>query len=122
MIRNRRSKVDIYFPKRRAAIYHLALSEAEWRLYADVTDYIRRRFRMGDSNKHLRLTLMTLQRELSSSPQAVAATLRKMVKDRGHGDATRAELRGFSHWPSRSRSAASCWPSRRSWNASPASF
>ncbi len=86
MIRNRRSKVDIHFPKRQAAIYHLTLSEAEWQLYSDVTDYIRRRFQDADSNKHLRLTLVTLQRELSSSPQAVAGTLRKMVDDRAHGD------------------------------------
>ena len=95
MIRNRRSKVDIQFPKRQAAIYHLAMSEPEWRLYADVTDYIRRRFRDVDSNKHLRLTLVTLQRELSSSPQAVASTLRKMVHDRAHGENTRAELQRF---------------------------
>jgi SNF2 family DNA or RNA helicase len=97
MIRNRRSKVDISFPKRRAAIYHLTLSEPEWQLYADVTDYIRRRFQDRDSNKHLRLTLLTLQRELSSSPQAVAATLRKMVNDRAHGDKAREELRHFLH-------------------------
>ena len=95
MIRNRRSKVDISFPKRRAAIYHLTLSEAEWQLYADVTDYIRRRFQDADSNKYLRLTLLTLQRELSSSPQAVAATLRKMVVDPAHGDNAREELRRF---------------------------
>ena len=95
MIRNRRSKVDISFPKRRAAIYHLSLSEPEWLLYTDVTDYIRRRFRAADSNKHLRLTLMTLQRELSSSPQAVAATLRKMVQDTAHGVQTREELTRF---------------------------
>lgn len=95
MIRNRRSKVDIQFPKRQAAIYHLTLSAAEWQLYADVTDYIRRRFRDVDSNKHLRLTLVTLQRELSSSPQAVAATLRKMVQDGAHGENTRAELQRF---------------------------
>lgn len=95
MIRNRRSKVDVKFPKRKAAIYHLTLSEAEWLLYSDVTDYIRRRFRSIDSNKHLRLTLVTLQKELSSSPQAVAATLRKMIADREHTDQTRAELQRF---------------------------
>jgi SNF2 family DNA or RNA helicase len=33
MIRNRRSKVDVAFPRRRAAIYHLELSEPEWLLY-----------------------------------------------------------------------------------------
>ena len=95
MIRNRRSKVDISFPQRRAAIYHLTLSEAEWQLYADVTDYIRRRFQDRESDKHLRLTLMILQRELSSSPQAVASTLRKMVNDRGYSDTARAELQRF---------------------------
>ncbi|HXF60155.1 MAG TPA: SNF2-related protein [Caldilineaceae bacterium] len=95
MIRNRRSKVDITFPRRRAAIYHLTLSDAEWQLYSDVTDYIRRRFRDAGSDKHLRLTLMILQRELTSSPQAVAATLRKMVADRGYGEEARAELQRF---------------------------
>jgi SNF2 family DNA or RNA helicase len=95
MIRNRRSKVDIRFPKRQAAVYHLELSEPEWLLYSDVTDYIRRRFKDRDSDKHLRLTLMTLQRELSSSPQALAHTLRKMVADRAHGDNVRAELQRF---------------------------
>lgn len=95
MIRNRRSKVDIAFPRRRAAIYHLALSEAEWQLYADATGYIRRRFHDPASDKHLRLTLLTLQKELSSSPQAVAATLRKMVADRGYGEEARAELQRF---------------------------
>jgi SNF2 family DNA or RNA helicase len=95
MIRNRRSKVNIHFPRRQAAIYHLELSEREWLLYSDVTDYIRRRFRSVESNKHLRLTLVILQKELSSSPQAVAATLRKMVADRAHTDATRAELQRF---------------------------
>lgn len=95
MIRNRRSKVDITFPRRNAAIVHLTLSEAEWQLYANVTDYIRRRFRDADSSKALRLTLITLQKELSSSPQALAATLRKMVGDRAHGDSVRGELQQF---------------------------
>ncbi len=95
MIRNRRSKVDIQFPKRQAAIYHLALSEPEWQLYAEVTDYIRRRFRAVDSDKYLRLTLVILQRELSSSPQAVASTLRKMVADRAHGASAHSELQRF---------------------------
>ncbi len=95
MIRNRRSKVDVTFPRRRAAIYHLTLSPEEWQLYANVTDYIRRRFQDVESNKHLRLTLMTLQKELTSSPQAVAKTLAKMVQDRAHGAPVRAELQGF---------------------------
>jgi len=96
MIRNRRSKVDVKFPKRQAAIYHLALSEPEWQLYANVTDYIRQRFKEVEGNKHLRLTLTTLQRELSSSPQALAMTLRKMVGENGgYGDHARGELQEF---------------------------
>jgi SNF2 family DNA or RNA helicase len=95
MIRNRRSKVDVRFPRRQAAIYHLTLSEAEWRLYAEVTDYIRLRFRDADSSKHLRLTLVTLQKELSSSPQAVAHTLRKMLADPSHSANVRAQLQHF---------------------------
>ena len=96
MIRNRRSRVDVTFPRRQAAIYHLALSEAEWQLYADVTDYIRRRFQDQDSTKLMRLTLIILQRELSSSPQAVASTLAKMIEDRSHADKARAELQQLS--------------------------
>jgi SNF2 family DNA or RNA helicase len=95
MIRNRRGKVEITFPRRRAAIYHLELSEPEWQLYADVTDYIRRRFRNAESSKYLRLTLVILQRELSSSPQALASTLHKMIHDPAHSGAVRAELRRF---------------------------
>jgi SNF2 family DNA or RNA helicase len=96
MIRNRRSKVEIVFPHRRAAVVHLTLSDLEWQLYADFTDYIRRRFRESESNKSLRLTLVTLQRELSSSPQALATTLRKMHGDSAHGDKVRAELLRFA--------------------------
>lgn len=95
MIRNRRSSVDVTFPRRRAAIYHLSLSEAEWQLYAAVTDYIRRRFRDPESDKHLRLTLITLQKELCSSPQAVAHTLAKMAEDRAYSDPVRGELNSF---------------------------
>jgi SNF2 family DNA or RNA helicase len=95
MIRNQRSKVDVQFPRRQAAIYHLELSDAEWTLYAEVTEYIRRRFNDDDSSKHLRLTLLTLQKELSSSPQALATTLRKMLTDAAHGEQVRAELQRF---------------------------
>jgi len=95
MIRNRRSSVDVTFPQRRAAIYHLSLSEDEWQLYVSVTDYIRRRFRDPESDKHLRLTLITLQKELCSSPQAVAQTLAKMADDRVYSDPVRGELNGF---------------------------
>jgi len=95
MIRNRRSKVAIQFPRRRAAIYHLTMSEPEWLLYREVTEYIRHRFKSVQNSKFLRLTLIILQRELSSSPQAVASTLRKIVNERADTDETKSELRRF---------------------------
>jgi SNF2 family DNA or RNA helicase len=87
MIRNRRSRVAVRFPPRKAAIYSLELSPAERRLYDNVTAYIREKLQQDriaadtkrKSTGFLRMTLMTLQKELCSSPQAVARTLKKMV-------------------------------------------
>jgi SNF2 family DNA or RNA helicase len=94
MIRNRRSKVGIQFPSRRAGIYHLRLTPPEMELYRQVTDYIRTQFTQEQGRKHLRLVLLTLQRELCSSPQAVASTLERIIADAGHSDEARARLQG----------------------------
>jgi hypothetical protein len=84
MIRNRRSSVGVRFPPRQAAVYYLNLTPPERELYEGVTAYIRQQLQ-GFSEEgsqpqgaHLRLTLMTLQKELCSSPQAVARTLDKL--------------------------------------------
>ncbi|MBN1889259.1 MAG: DEAD/DEAH box helicase family protein, partial [Thermoflexales bacterium] len=95
MIRNRRSSVGIRFPARRAAIYHLELTPPEMELYRQVTDYIRHSFQQEHGRKYLRLVLLTLQRELCSSPQAVAATLERVIADTHHTDAARARLQGY---------------------------
>ncbi len=84
MIRNRRSRVGVRFPPRQAAIYNLDFSPPERELYESVTTYIRRQLRRaGQENSKLaatqKMTLMTLQKELCSSPQAVARTLKKLV-------------------------------------------
>jgi superfamily II DNA or RNA helicase len=85
MIRNRRSGVGVRFPPRQAAVYYLNLAPPERELYDGVTGYIRRQLQSVSEEGsqpavgHLRLTLMTLQKELCSSPQAVARTLDRLL-------------------------------------------
>ncbi|MCB0212425.1 MAG: DEAD/DEAH box helicase family protein [Anaerolineae bacterium] len=83
MIRNRRSSVGVRFPPRRAAVYVLTLTPPERELYNGVTAYIRQQvhhqIESGKSLGAMRMTLMTLQKLLCSSPQAVAENLEKLV-------------------------------------------
>jgi SNF2 family DNA or RNA helicase len=83
MIRHRRSSVGVLFPPRQAAVYHLNLTPPERELYDGVTAYIREQLhgeaKEGKSQGALRMTLMTLQKALCSSPQAVAQTLAKLA-------------------------------------------
>lgn len=81
MIRNRRSEVGTLFPRRRVAVYTLALSPAERALYDGATALIRQLIRDAGRTGPLQMTLMTLQREVCSSPAAAAGTLRKMAAD-----------------------------------------
>ena len=99
MIRNRRTSVGVRFPPRKAAIYNLNLTPLERELYTKVTAYIRQQLQQAQTdsagnNRHkaaTRLAMMTLQKQLSSSPQAVARTLRKMT-DKRPEDVALAEL------------------------------
>jgi SNF2 family DNA or RNA helicase len=95
MIRHRRSTIGLRLPPRRAGVYHLNLPPEERYLYDGLTAYIREEFVQNPEKKHLRLVLATLQRELCSSPQAVAGTLRKLIADPHHDDYGRERLRGF---------------------------
>lgn len=85
MIRNRRASIGVRFSPRQAAIYNLNLTPAERKLYDNVTAYIRRQLKqagpgsVAKTQAATKLVLMSLQKQLSSSPQAVARTLRKMV-------------------------------------------
>jgi SNF2 family DNA or RNA helicase len=80
MIRNRRSDVNIRFPARKSAIYHLTLTTQEQQLYDDVSHYIRHEFKAQTKHQFHLLSLTTLQKELCSSSRAVRATLEKMAK------------------------------------------
>lgn len=79
MIRNRRAHVGVQLPLRRARVIELDLTPAERALYDGITAYVRRRARQIESGVQ-QMTLLTLQREVCSSPQAAVATLRKMAE------------------------------------------
>lgn len=96
MIRNRRSDVNIRFPERKSAIYHLTLTDGEQHLYDAVSEYIRHEFKAQTKNQFHLLSLTTLQKELCSSSRAVKGTLDKMAEKSHYPDETRAQLRGFS--------------------------
>ncbi|MFP5502099.1 MAG: DEAD/DEAH box helicase, partial [Candidatus Sericytochromatia bacterium] len=103
MVRHRRATVGLKLPPRRAGIYHLQLPLEERALYDGLSDYIRAEFVQSPDKKYLRLVLATLQRELCSSPQAVAHTLKKLIADPDHDEYGRERLRGFLHAAERIR-------------------
>ncbi|GIM44576.1 putative ATP-dependent helicase YqhH [Collibacillus ludicampi] len=81
MIRNKRSEGGVFFTKRHVQAIPLELSEQERQLYEKVSrfvkeEYVKRRTARGNV-----LPLITLQREICSSPYAALNTLEKMYKD-----------------------------------------
>ncbi|MGD9100470.1 MAG: helicase-related protein [Anaerolineae bacterium] len=80
MIRNRRRSVGVRFPPRKAAIYALNLTPPERQLYDGVTAYIRRQLQARPQKGAGRMALMTLQKQLCSSPQASARALKNLVR------------------------------------------
>jgi SNF2 family DNA or RNA helicase len=95
MIRNRRGDVNIQFPARNSAIYHLSLTDKERELYDGVSEYIRQEFKTQTHHQFHLLSLTTLQKELCSSSRAVKATLEKIAGREHYPDATRSQLRSF---------------------------
>lgn len=94
MIRRRRQEVDVRLPPRRAAVYHVEAGDAERAFYdaltALVTEQVAEIERAGrpdhtasrDRRRYTWvLTLITLQREVCSSPPAVQRTLLKLAND-----------------------------------------
>lgn len=88
MIRNRRADVAVKLPPRRAATYHIALFEDEQLFYDELTDLIQGEVRARAEELALLhgrpmaivLSLINLQRELCSSPRAVAKALVRMAE------------------------------------------
>src|SRR5690606_12870465 len=80
MIRNRRSDGGISFTKRHVRNIPLTLSEEELALYRGVTDFVRQRSKDAGSGAGNLLSLVTLQREVCSSRDAVFLTLVNLFK------------------------------------------
>jgi SNF2 family DNA or RNA helicase len=80
MIRNRRSDGNVNFTKRIVRNVPLALSSDEQALYDGVTDFVKGRFLEAGGDLNSVLSLVTLQREVCSSRDAVFITLVNMFK------------------------------------------
>jgi len=80
MIRNRREETDIDFTPRNVTTRTFAPSPAERDLYDAVTDYVRSAYRESQGQK---LVLMTLQKEVVSSPAALEQTVERQLEGDG---------------------------------------
>lgn len=80
MIRNRRGDGELEFTKRIVKNIPLALSAEEQALYDGVSDFVRGRFKDAGGDIGSLLSLVTLQREVCSSRDAVFVTLVNMFK------------------------------------------
>ncbi|MBP1972812.1 SNF2 family DNA or RNA helicase [Cohnella thailandensis] len=80
MIRNRRSDGSLEFTKRSVTNVPLHLSDDEQALYDGVTQYVRQHTRSEKGDMASMLSLVTLQREVCSSRDAVFLTLINLSK------------------------------------------
>jgi len=80
MIRNRRGDGGIHFTKRIVKNIPLMLSEPEQALYDAVTSFVRQRYNESGGDWTSMLSLVTLQREVCSSRDAVFLTLVNLFK------------------------------------------
>jgi SNF2 family DNA or RNA helicase len=96
MIRNRRRDGVTNLPDRHVTVVPLELSPEERNLYNEVQAFLRSEYRARQEQRISVLPLITLQREICSSPYAAMMTLGKMMK-RSKNDAFRASLAGLIH-------------------------
>ncbi|MFF2016143.1 DEAD/DEAH box helicase [Paenibacillus sp. NPDC058177] len=80
MIRNRRGEGPVNFTKRKVRNIPLTLSEEEKRLYDGVTAFVKDQYQEAGGNLSSMLSLVTLQREVCSSRDAVFITLVNLIK------------------------------------------
>ena len=93
MIRTTRASTSIRFPRREVTNVHFDLSLPEREIYDDVTRLVRRLIQGQKEHKRgaIKLTLLTLQKEIGSSSFAAIPTLGKLLARESPGPA-RAEL------------------------------
>lgn len=80
MIRNRRSEGGTQLPKRHVRVVPLELSAPERLFYDNVQQFLRDEYHTRKANRISILPLLTVQREICSSPYAAMVTLEKMKK------------------------------------------
>lgn len=81
MVRNKRSEGGVVFTKRHVRAIPLELSQQERVLYDQVSAFIKDEFIRRKQSRANVLPLVTLQREICSSPYAALHTLERMIKD-----------------------------------------
>lgn len=92
MIRNRRSDGNVHFTKRRVQNILLSLSEEEQKLYDGVTQFVKQRYRETGGDIGSVLAMLTLQREVCSSRDAVFITLVNLFKKTAEDSPLRARI------------------------------
>src|SRR5690606_16700369 len=90
MIRNRRSDGNVHFTKRHVQNILLTLSEDEQKLYDGVTSFVKQRYQEAGGEIGNVLALLTLQREVCSSRDAVFLTLVNLFKKTAEDSPVRA--------------------------------
>lgn len=80
MIRNRRGEGPVHFTKRNVSNVSLQLSPEEQALYDGVTAFVKDQYKASGGNLSSMLSLVTLQREVCSSRDAVFLTLVNLSK------------------------------------------
>jgi len=92
MIRNRRSDGNVSFTKRIVRNIPLTLSPDEKALYDGVTDFVKSRYQEAGGDLSHVLSLVTLQREVCSSRDAVFITLVNMFKKTAEDSPVRPKI------------------------------
>jgi len=92
MIRNRRSDGGVEFTRRFVTNVPLRLSPEEMALYQGVTDYVRKHATAENGDMTSMLSLVTLQREVCSSRDAVFITLINLFKKTSEDSPLRARI------------------------------
>ncbi|MFD1675014.1 DEAD/DEAH box helicase [Alicyclobacillus fodiniaquatilis] len=80
MIRNRRKDGGTTLPPRSVQVVSLELSDAERVFYEEVQTLLKKEYDLRKSTRSSMLPLLTLQREICSSPYAALISLEKMQK------------------------------------------
>ncbi|WNQ09688.1 SNF2-related protein [Paenibacillus aurantius] len=92
MVRNRRSDGGVNFTKRIVKNIPLTLSPEEKALYDGVTDFVKHKYEESGRNVQSVLSLVTLQREVCSSRDAVFLTLVNLFKKTAEDSPVRAKI------------------------------